>query len=135
MRARELVGRPFEWGRTDCGTLYREAFDALYGDGTAEELLGAPWTTLRAARAAAGRFAALRDAVGARVVPRTYASAGDLVIRAGTDEDGLPRLGVVFGSKLLYVVPEDGVLAAPVSALAEGDVVLRLPGGTPGGAP
>jgi len=138
MRARELVGRPFEWGRTDCGTLCREALDALYGPGTGETLLGPPWTSPRAARSAAERLEALIEVLragGARLVGRLYASAGDIVIRSGHDEEGLPRLAVVIGPKVLHVTREHGVVVGPVGGLEEGDVVLRLPGGTPGGAP
>lgn len=134
LRARQLVGLPFEWGRTDCGTLCREALDALYGDGTAEALLGPPWTSLRAARAASERineFLSGLRAGGATSVGRTYASAGDIVIRDGTDADELPRLAVVVGPRVLHATRELGVLLGPVGALVDDDVVLRLPGGTP----
>jgi len=138
MRARALVGRPFEWGSTDCGTLCRETLDALYGPGTGEALLGPPWTSPRAAQVAADRLetwvAELR-AGGARIVGRLYASAGDIVIRAGHDEEDFPRLAVVIGPRVLHVTREHGVLVGPVEALEESDVVLRLPGGTPGGTP
>lgn len=131
--ARRLVGRPFEWGATDCGTLCRTALDALYGPGTATRLFGRPWKTARGAKGAVKRMDAILaklEALGARRVPRAYASGGDLIIRPGTDDVDLPRLAVVVGPVVLRVTHEGGVIAEPSGSIEEDDVVLRLPGGT-----
>lgn len=126
--ARRIIGAPFEWGRTDCGTLCRTAVDVLYGRGTAALALGRPWQTLRGARGAWGRLGGeWPSRLGARAVPARFASGGDIVVSGGADDDGLPQLAVVLGPQVLVVDRDMGVYASPVRASQAEASIWRLP--------
>lgn len=125
-----LVGEPFVWGRTDCGTLCRLAVDALYGPGTANVYLGSAWSSPRTARDAEETLRGARgvlDELGAVQVHRSYASCGDFVGVPGEDDDGLPRLMWVIGSLYVRVGRVEGVTAEPLNLLAPEALVWRLP--------
>lgn len=126
----ELVGTPFQWGRTDCGTLCRITLDSLYGSGRAAELLGPAWKSSRAALKVWTRVGgplAVLEQIGAVQMDRSYASIGDVIVISGSDEDGLPRLAVVAGPKYVRVTRTEGVLAEPVRSLTADAAIWRLP--------
>jgi hypothetical protein len=134
---RALLGRPFEWGETDCGTLCRVALDAIYGPGAADRLLGATWNGPREALEAVARLGGqhgVLHGLGAYRVHPSYASAGDFVTGPGTDEEGLPPLMWITGGRCVRVRREDGVVALPLRSLGADAEIWRLPGGTAGGA-
>lgn len=133
VRARALVGLPFAWGRTDCGTICRQALDALYGPEAAQAVLGDPWTDLRGAAKVWCRIGDAKATLlgcAAERVHRSYASAGDVIVLPGKDEEGLPRLGIVIGGRYLRVSRVDGVLSEPIGTIDPAAEIWRLPGGT-----
>lgn len=126
--ARTVVGRPFEWGATDCGSLARGALEVMYGPETVAELVGAPWADGSAAREAWAALADVAAVFGAQEVERPYMQTGDLVIfPEGAEEDPeLPRLAVSLGDRLLVSSVRDGVEITPVGRLHDG-TVWRFP--------
>lgn len=143
LMARNLVGRPFVWGETDCGTLCRLTLDALYGPGTAEGWLGQAWKSARGAARAWRRLGGPEDVLerlGAAEVHPDYASTGDIVVLPGQDPEGLPSLAVIVGPKCVRANRELGVVAEPAGVLrraptTRGIQVWRLPPVTPVAAP
>jgi len=127
-----VVGRPFEWGRTDCGSLCRGAIAALYGEGVVRRTLGVPWTTVESAvrfwRRVGSDAGGVLAALGARTVQHaTLLQTGDIMVASGSDRHGLPRFGVVAGRKLITSHFDSGVGAVARSAAPRRSTFWRLP--------
>lgn len=129
----ELVGRPFEWGETDCASMVIHALEAMYPPDDLPLPMDRPaWATeraaLRAYRATGGVEAALR-AHGAQEVPLAFAQQGDIII--GLDEQGgVPGLAIVVSDAYQVASQADGVVQRKLRDLREADpdvTVLRPP--------
>jgi len=128
--AGRLQGEAFEWGVTDCGTLVRGALTVLYDHDVLEAALGAPWTSLRGAAGAwraVGSVQSVLGALKAVEVPGAFVQAGDVGVFPGEDVDGLPRLVVCIGARILTVHRERGVEVVWSSVLPGGTRFWRLP--------
>jgi len=79
--ANEVVGQPFEWGKTDCVTIARRALEAQFGEDPIKET--ANYTTRGGATRAFNRLGSLGDLAikaGAREIPVRRARDGDFLI-------------------------------------------------------
>lgn len=128
--ASDLVGEPFVWGETDCGTLCRRALEVLYAGDVATELLGPPWDSVAGARRAWARLEDLEDALavfGALPVDGTHLQTGDIVQLEGDDRIGLPRFAVSVGGRLLRCDISAGISAVPIGWVPADVAAWRLP--------
>lgn len=120
-----VVGRPYVWGETDCGSLVREAHALMFGT----EIFGVkPYSTRRQAlyrHKATGGVQAVLEAHGATEVPMAFAQQGDVLIEALGD--GLPACGVVVGRYVIWATVEDGVVRYPLRGRQ--GLLLRVPHG------
>jgi len=119
-----IVGQPFEWGRTDCATIVREALRSMYG----KDMLGiGTWTTKTGATRMLKKIGSYNDALagaGAHEVPIRFRQRGDVAILPGGDCDGFPGLGVVVRAGVLTV--DDVVMILPLESEA---TIMRFPNG------
>lgn len=131
---REVLGEPFRWGKTDCGSLVRGVWTALYGeDAPSPEVrdYDTRFGALRAHVESGGIEAALREH-GAREVDLRYAQGGDVVVEPPSDEEPMGGAGVVVASsRALFCPAGDVVQKARLRDLrAEDDgtlTTLRMP--------
>lgn len=119
---REVLGEPFEWGRTDCVSLARGALEAMYEDPPVPTL-GPDYETADGARRAHvetdGPEAVLR-AGGAEEVGLGFARDGDMLI--GVEEaGGIEGVAVVVESYYVVASEEEGVLRRPLEPLRRED--------------
>lgn len=97
--ARDLVGQPFRWGLTDCGSLIRAGIRRMYEDG--DELVdGIPTyenkaDALRIIGKAGGFRKIFEEHLGAVPVRRSFLQAGDLIVLPGEDDEGVPGSGIL----------------------------------------
>jgi len=120
-------GEPFEWGRTDCATLARGGVAAMYGEDLLPDL--PIWRSQRGALKASRRLGPIIDALkalGAERVSIRFAQSGDILI-PDPDEDGLPRLAIVWNAAALCSSPEHGVTLVPLAVIPRGTPLWRLP--------
>jgi len=125
--ASELRGEPYEWGRTDCGSLAREAIGIVTGSDPFPETPA--WTSPEAAKAslkALGGFQAAMEGLGAREVALAYAQSGD-VARTPPTEEHPAHLAVIVAGRALVTTEEAGVHLVELSQLPERTVLWRLP--------
>lgn len=126
--AREQIGKPFEWGRTDCASLTRGALAVMYGT---DPLTAVFWSDLRSALSAIeglGGAAAALQRLGAQPCPLKFAQAGDIAVGPERDAHGLVQLSVVLGrGQVLVTTPEHGVAVASIAALTHGTECWRVP--------
>lgn len=112
-----ILGMPYQWGETDCGTLVRQAWIILYDD---DPFLGIVprWTTkigaLRAYAVCGGMQQAL-ELAGAQPVGRNFAQTSDVIV--GRGESGGIRgywAGVVLAGRVVTSVEDRGVVISPM---------------------
>lgn len=81
--AKELVGKDFVWGETDCVTIARRALAAQFGEDPIVELTNVTYTTKGGATRAfntLGSLGAMALKAGAREIPARRARDGDFLI-------------------------------------------------------
>lgn len=128
---RSILGEPFAWGETDCGSLVRGATRTLYGR-----------DPFQGVRTYTSRFGALRahvetggieDAVraaGGEEVGLGFARQGDVLVEPPTEERPMGGAGVVVAGEVVVCPEGEAVTTTPMRALRarEPDVrALRLP--------
>lgn len=128
---REVEGREFAWGETDCASLVAGALEALYEEPPVDASLAEYSSREEALRRHAetgGVEAVLREA-GAEEVGLNFARDGDVLL--GLPRDGeLPGAAVVVEATYLVASEEEGVVRRPLRALrkeAPEDVRARRP--------
>lgn len=121
------VGRPYEWGETDCGALVRWALTVMYG---ADPLAGPGWTGFKSAVAwlkKAGGAELLLQHLHGYEIGRLFAQGGDVVLFPG-DHEGLPRFAVMLNATTVLVsTPEEGVTVVRPEQLPDDTRFWRLP--------
>lgn len=128
---RPLIGRPFAWGETDCGALFRRTSSAMYG-ADIFAWLGTWDDEPSALRVLArwGSMAVALEKVGATAVSLTEAQSGDILLAAvvGEPHEVFGMAAVMVSGQICYVDVEHGVQcrAVPLTALADA-TVWRLP--------
>ena len=128
--ALSVVGEDFEWGRTDCATITREALTLVFGedpwDGHARR-----WTT-KVGAVRAGRAATILDVLrgsGAIQVGEHFGTSGDVALGCHFGAHGLPMLSILLpGRKVLTSTPESGVVILDKLDMDQGTVFWRYPG-------
>jgi len=119
-----VLGRPFEWGRTDCGALVWSALEAIYPEDDVPLPPGIrPWRSEPAALrlfARVGGVAGALRAGGAETVPLAFAQNGDIIIAAGP-EGGVPGAAIVVGPGYVVANRERGVERRSLRNLRESD--------------
>jgi hypothetical protein len=96
--ANDIVGVPFEWGKTDCASVARAALVAMFGEDPLVPHIDVTYTTkIGAARAfkKAGSFVDIVLAAGAREIASNLAGDGDFMIfpNDGNYENVATRMG------------------------------------------
>lgn len=127
--SKSVVGEPFVWGETDCGSLVRGAVRAMYGE-TPDAWSKRPYTSerqaLRVQVQMKGVSGALR-ALGATDETVAYAQSGDIVVRPPRQGRETLRAGVVVNGSLVVTSMQRGVCRAPLRVVDPDSTVLRLP--------
>jgi len=131
--ARDVTGEPFEWGRTDCGSLVRESLAAMYPD-KGLPLAGPPpaYSTEREAlrvHAETGGVEGWVQAAGWEPVSLGFACQGDVIVGLG-DVGGVPGAAVVVAGVFLVASESDGVVARrlrDLRAASPGGVTVYRP--------
>lgn len=109
--AQFVEGRDFQWGRTDCASLVRQALTEILGTDPWRGALGT-WSTKTGALRVFKRTKPQRvlRSTGAVRVGTLFATAGDVALGPGGDARGLLGLAMVLPSnKVLTSTPERGV--------------------------
>lgn len=129
--AREMVGKEFVWGETDCGSLVRGAMKAMYGQ---DMFPHAPnWKSAAEAKKYCKNPDAGMDilvGVLARPVARNYEQPGDILLSPGADAAGLPRFAVILtAGQALVSTPEFGVQVGGhwTTMFPENTNIFRMP--------
>lgn len=126
-RARELVGEPYTWGATDCGSIVIEALGTVYGSSPLGDLA---WDGPRSAQDALDALGGVQGALErltARQVPLSFAQTSDvLVVPSG---EHLARLHVIVVGQALTSTPKSGVVLWKLADLDLPDdaMLWRLP--------
>lgn len=112
VRFAQLVeGDVFEWGRTDCASVVRQALMQILGVDPWKGCLGT-WKTKTGALRVFKRTEPqdVLESTGAVRVGTLFATAGDVALGRGVDARGLLGLAMVLPSnKVLTSTPEKGV--------------------------
>lgn len=122
--AAEVVGKPYVWGSTDCGSLVRSALVAMYG----QDVTGIEYATKAEAlrvHAETGGVEAVLRGIGATDVDIRFAQQGDILIEP--DGDGMPCASVVVKRDVIAAIPEAGVVRARLRGRS--GTLLRVPYG------
>lgn len=120
--ALSVAGQPFAWGKTDCGSLVRQAFALMYG----RELVELPiWGTehgaMRALAETGGVERVLRE-LDAVEVPRSFAQQGDVFCEADGGH-GVASAAVLVGGDWICSDHERGVYRLPLRSAGAGKVM------------
>lgn len=124
-----VVGEPFIWGETDCGSLVKGAVESMYGETPKpwrEHTYTSEKEALRVQVQVRGVSGALRS-LGAEDVTLAYAQSGDVVVRPPRQGRATFRAGVVVSGTLVVASIEEGVCRVPLDAVDEDSTVLRVP--------
>lgn len=108
---RSVLGAPFAWGVTDCGSLVRGACRTLYGRDRFEEVrpYSSRFGALRA-HVETGGIASVLLGEGAREVGLGFARQGDVLVEPPTDANPMGGAGVIVGDEVV-LCPEGGRVA------------------------
>lgn len=102
--ANQRLGLPFEWGRTDCVSLVREALGIMYPDEFYVEL--PIWSDKEEAKVAMKQVGGIRGkllSLGAKEHPILFAQSGDILVFRPDEED--EGCGIVIGANYISVIP------------------------------
>ena len=81
--AEEVIGAEFDWGKTDCATIFRRALEAMYGEDISAPYVNVTYTTKAGATRAynkLGGYEEIIEKIGGREIPAKLAKDGDIVI-------------------------------------------------------
>ncbi len=120
--ADSIVGEPFEWGVTDCGTIVSRAHVVMYG----EDVFGWPtYKSLKGAMSAKAKVGGIRKALkkDCMRVGVKFARTGDIVLIKHKGEEGM---GLVVGSNVVGTYPGYPVTLLPLSVLPRSASVWRV---------
>ena len=126
--AASLIGEPFEWGRTDCGSIAIEGQRIIYGT----DVFHLPkWKSkakaLRTLIGVKGMRSALRGC--ADQGGRGFLQMGDIVlVKNGCDELETDGLLLVVRDYVLFTNPETGVIRIPLEAIPNKATFWRVRG-------
>lgn len=129
--ANAALGRPFEWGVTDCHLLVAEALDVMHGSALVEQYRGAWHDEQSAAAYAAAAGVDIEKslrAMGAASVPASFRQRGDIVLL--DSGRAWPMSWVCVGERCIGVAIEDAVRSVRTGAVfssAANARVLRVP--------
>ena len=97
--AREVIGAPFEWGETDCVSVFRRALVAMYGKDIAAPYIDVTYTTKVGATRAFNKVGGYEDTLlkmGAKEVPPHLTRDGDVMVfpkGEGNFENVMTKMG------------------------------------------
>ncbi len=121
--ADRVVGEPFTWGVTDCGTIVRTAHIAMCG----EDPFGWPtYKTKLGAVKARKKVGDIPNALAAacREVGRRFAQSGDIVL---IQHEGQYGMGLVVGPNVVGSYPGYDVDLVPLQAVPDDATFWRMP--------
>lgn len=125
--AQQQAGKPYDWGRSDCGSLVRRAHRIMFG----HDVFGIPaYSTKREALSIYQKFGGVdlvMRSAGAVEIARNFVQQGDVFVGPDKDHD-LPYCAIVIGRELLTASLNTGVVLLPFETAEEG-VFLRVPHG------
>jgi len=124
--AKEMVGRPFVWGETDCITLAIEAIEIIHPGQIKFDLPF--WDSKKTAIVAIKKingFSAYMEKHGAvKIESELLARAGDLLVAPSVDS--IEGCQVVIGGKIISSRPDEGVHIRNLYPVQVGSVVMRF---------
>lgn len=127
--ARDVVGREFEWGVTDCATLVRRGLIEMLGR---DVLKGhhRVWKTRRGALMASRvKPQDALKASGAERVGNKFAWSGDVAVGRRVDDHGMIRVALLLPTrKALTSTPDLGVIIVDRLSLTKGTRFWRYGG-------
>ena len=121
--ADRMVGRPFVWGKTDCGYIIRTAHEVMHG----EDVFGWPkYASKRGAVSARKKVGDIPNALrkACTEVGRRFARSGDIVLIKHEGEYGM---GVVVGSNVVGTYPGERVHLVPLPIVPADATFWRVP--------
>ena len=124
--AESIVGKPFRWGSTDCGSIVKQAQQIIYG---VDVFQLAPWKgktkALRILVEIKGMRSQLRRC--ADQVGRGFLQMGDIVlVKNGCDVLETDGLMLVVRDYVLFTNPETGVIRVPLEAIPKKATFWRI---------
>jgi len=124
----DMLGRPFAWGQTDCGSLVRSALSVVYGEDPVPHLDWYETQTgaIRLFGETDGISGAILD-LGAEETTLAFARQADIAIEAPSEDNRLGGAGVVV-DRAVVVCPEgEEVVRSPIGRLPRDLLTLRVP--------
>ena len=119
--AERVRGQPFVWGKTDCGSLVKQAYKILTGKRCPWPYYKGKTAAMRAMVKVGGIPAALAKL--AQPVGRRRAQSGDVVLVEVEDGHGM---GVVVGDYVVGTYPGYDVLIVPLRVVPDDATIWRL---------
>ena len=120
--ADSVVGKPFEWGVTDCGYIVRDAHKIMYG----KDVFRWPtYASKRGAVSARKKVGGIPNALGkvCTRVGRRFAQSGDIVVIIHKGEYGM---GVVVGTNAVGTYPGEKVHLVPLTVVPDDAIFWRV---------
>ncbi len=115
--AETMTGKPFRWGRTDCGSLVRKSQRIIYG---VDIFHLTAWTSKAQALETIADIKGMRALLRrvARPVGRGFLQMGDIVlVTNGCDALETDGLMVVVRDYAISTSPDSGVIRVPLEAI------------------
>lgn len=129
---RSLIGQSFVWGETDCVSIVRKAYIAMFGEDPIAKFVPMEYSTedeaKEAFRAIGGDFTKWIMRIVIREVTGAFAQDGDMLFNEDSAM-GYQNVGIIFSDRLLTSDPENGVRVRPFNRDYDDDNIhiYRLP--------
>lgn len=120
-----LLGRPFEWGETDCASVSVACLNAMYDEPIYPKTL---YKSLRGARELWGYvdIGKVAERASGHAVGPQWATYGDIAV-GDLDSDGFPSLYFVLRGCAVTSSKEKGVFTIPLAKLKDRVTFYRFP--------
>ncbi len=129
---RSLIGKPFIWGETDCVSVLRKAYVAMYDEDPIAEFVPMDYSTEEEAkeafRAIGGDFTKWIMRIVVQEVTPMFARDGDMVFNEDSAV-GYQNVGIVLSDRILISDIKNGVHMLPLNRDVDDDKIhiYRLP--------
>ena len=128
---RKVDGKKFKWGKTDCGSLAKQAIITMYDDDTVGDDLDS-YTTKTEALRTLSSIGSIEDRLmemGGVEHPITFAQQGDFIVGPQVGDEVFPGISVVVAGKGIIANEDSGIYTVPIGMFNKKLTVIRLPNG------